>query len=127
MESERQIVTHHDGHGLNESIIITANEAGPGGASHEYKAFTDGGGGYMRSLAYIQFQKGPRNVEGSIPGITTVALLAILIDHLQGFQSGAFPTKEGACAITHLQEAEHWLRARAWDRANRGVLGQNVK
>jgi VCBS repeat-containing protein len=32
----RQITDHHDGHGLNESIGITADDLGPGGASHEY-------------------------------------------------------------------------------------------
>ena len=120
---EREITTHHDGHGLNEKLRIVAGPAGPGGASHEYKVSTDEGGGYMRSIAYVQFQLGPRGVEGSTTGCTTAALIAILLDHLEGFQAGDYRCRENALAITKLEEAVHWIKHRADARAKRGVLG----
>jgi len=114
----REITTHHDGHGLNESILIEAGEPGPGGASHEYQFSIDG-----NNVGYLQFQLGPRNVEGSTPGLTTAAVMAALIDHLNGFQAGDLKNRETALAITKLEEAIHWVRHRADARANRGVLG----
>ena len=42
---------------------------------------------------------------------------------LENFQSGALKCRENALAITHLQEARHWLEHRMHDRDNRGVLG----
>ena len=118
----RKITTHHDGHGLNESIKIEAGEPGPGGSPHSY-VFGIGG----NNVGYLQFQLGPRNVEGSIPGLTTAAVMAALIDHLEGFQSGEFKNRETALAITHLQEAKHWIEHRANERARRGVLGTTAK
>ena len=123
----REITSHHDGHGLNESIKIEADEPGAGGASHEYKFAIDMGGGYMRSLAYIQFQHGPRNVEGSTPGVTTAAIIAALIDHLEGFQSGDLKDRDTAIAITDLENALLRIKKRADDRARRGVLGTYAK
>jgi hypothetical protein len=112
------IVDHHDGHGLNESIEITKDEPGPGGASHHYVFKIDG-----KTVGELQFQRGARNEEGSTPGLTTAAVIAALIDQMRGFQTGAFPSSEGALVITKLEEAAHWLRARADNRARRGVLG----
>jgi len=114
----REIITHHDGHGLNESIKIVADEAGPGGASHSY-IFTSN---YAR-VGSLQFQCGPRNVEGSTPGLTTAAVIAALIDHLEGFQSGEFKDRDTAIAITELENAMLRIKKRADDRAQRGVLG----
>jgi hypothetical protein len=118
----RQITDHHDGHGLNESIAIEANEIGPGGASHHYVLSIAG-----ESVGFIQFQEGPRNVEGSTPGITEAALLAVLIDRLRGFQAGPYACRENAIQLTHLEETLMWTRARADARAKRGVLGTYAK
>lgn len=118
----RDITDHHDGHGLNESILITADDPGPGGASHNYVAAIDG-----VPVATIQFQEGPRNEPGSHPGITEAALLAILIDHLRSFQAGPYACRENAIQITHLEETLHWTKARADARAKRGVLGTAQK
>lgn len=126
----REITTHHDGFGLNEHIQIVANEPGPGGAAHHY--IVSYNTAELPALNYIHlfdvdFQTGPRNVEGSKPGITAVGLLALLRDHLDGFQQGEFRNRETACAITHIDEAMHWLEARAKERAKRGVLGTYQK
>ncbi|MGA9771683.1 MAG: hypothetical protein WBV94_21815 [Blastocatellia bacterium] len=113
-----EVTTHHDGHGLNESIVIVASEPGPGGASHFYDFMIEG-----KRVAMLQFQEGPRNVEGSIPGVTTSAVIAALIDHLSGFQSGGLANAETSKAIKHLEMAMAQMKNRADNRAQRGVLG----
>ena len=119
----RKTTTHHDGHGLNESIKIEADQPGPGGASHVYKASVDTGGGYMLPVAHVVFQKGPRNVEGSTPGVTDIALLAIVEDRLKAFQSGAFACDENQEALEAIRGAMEHMKERANKRAARGVLG----
>lgn len=120
---------HHDGFGLNDRIAITADERDPnaGGASHHYQAEIDVGGGYTRAVLDVQFQHGPRDVEGSKPGATEAVLLAVLIDRLRAFQAGPFACRENAIALTKLEEAHQWIGQRARDRARRGVLRKNVK
>ena len=122
----RTIDTHHDGHGLNESIIIRTDEPDGSGAAHLYEAhIASDADGWQ--IARVQFQKGPRNVEGSTPGMTEAAVLAILIDRLRGFQSGPYSCRENAIQLTKLEEVLHWTKARADERAKRGVLGHNIK
>lgn len=132
----REITTHHDGHGLNERVrVLAVDEPGPGGASHRYEFHRtlsnieadDAAAAIERApvVGFLQFQRGARNEPGSTPGMTTAAVLAALIDHLGAFQSGPYPSRETALVITKLEEALHWLRARADERAARGVLGQN--
>jgi hypothetical protein len=124
----KTITSHRDGYALNESIEITAEgepasgEKGAGGAHHLFVCRIAG-----KEVARIQFQEGPRNEAGSTPGITHAALLAIAADTLIDFQSGPFSSREGALALTHIQEAMHWIRARADDRNARGVLGFTKK
>lgn len=118
----RIVTDHHDGHGLNESIAITADELGPGGASHKYECRIDG-----ELIASVQFQKGPRNEPGSTPGATEAALIAILMDRLQSFQAGPYACRENAITLTHLETALLFAKRRADNRARRGVLGKNEK
>lgn len=120
MGEGRAITDHYDGHGLNESIELIADQPDGSGASHCYGARING-----EVVADIQFQKGPRNVVGSTPGMTEAALLVILIDRLRGFQAGPYACRENAIQLTHLEETLHWTKARA--DARRGVLGQNIK
>lgn len=136
---------HHDGHGLNDALLICCDERDPdaGNASHKYC-------GYLMSAAdvakytlnppdavsgefaeaevlNIDFQHGPRDEESSNPGATDAALIAILLDRYEGFQSGPYRCRENALVITKLEEALHWMQHRANDRARRGVLGKNEK
>lgn len=120
----RTITSHHDGHGLTESISIVADAAGPGGASHNYSIYLNHGKGTPQ---VIQYQKGPRNEPASTPGILDSVLLAIVADRMEAFQAGPFASRENALVLTKVQEALHWLRHRADDRAARSVLGTNQK
>ena len=55
-------------------------------------------------------------------GTTNEEVLNILIDRLTFLQNKT-PCTENDCAITHLQEALHWLEARTKQRLKRGVEG----
>lgn len=122
------LTTHHDGHGLNETIkVIATDELGPGGAHHRYVFTADVGGPSQESAGYLQFQKGPRGEEGSTPGVTEASVLAVLIDRLESFQAGPFACSENEAALGHLRAAMEWVHERAHARARRGVLGTNVK
>lgn len=72
----------------------------------------------------LAFQNGPvkENGEG-VNGITHEVLLAVVIDRLQGFQSGPYKNRENAVALTKLEEALMWLHKRTRDREARGVEG----
>lgn len=78
-------------------------------------------------LAEIHFQDGGRNTEGVKDGVLDQDLLEIVRHRLQNFQQGEFPSREGALAITHIEEALLWLNKRKEDRKYRGVLGKNLK
>lgn len=119
----RELTDHHDGHGLNESLTILTDQPDQSGAAHRYEVVHATRG----IVAGIQFQQGPRNVEGSTPGITEAVLLTVLIDRLRGFQAGPYSCRENAIQLTKLEEVLHWTRARADARAKRGVLGKNTK
>ncbi len=118
----RLLTHHHDGHGLNEKIRIETDAPDASGAAHSYDIQIDG-----TTVGSIQFQKGPRKDPGSTPGVTEAALLAVLIDRLEGFQAGPFSCRENAIQLTKLEEVLHWTRHRADARARRGVLGENTK
>lgn len=115
---------HHDGFGLNDALIVYADErdAFNGMASHEYTILYG-----EKTVAEIQFQHGPRREPGSKFGVTEAALLTVLIDRLEGFQSGPFSCKENELMLTKLKEALFWVRERAENRFRRGVLGKNEK
>lgn len=125
----KTINSHHDGHGLNESIEIRAtDEIGPGGAHHAYSFdLIEDDENLGENLAYIQFRKGPRNEPGSTPGVTTEAILAMLSDHLEEFQAGPFPSPQTAESIAQLKAAKAAQDQRAHERADRGVLRYSIK
>ena len=124
-KTSRAIYHHHDGHGLNEANLITADAQDQSGASHFYQfSMTEAPGGVA---GFIQFQQGPRLVAGSTGGVLDGALLAILIDRFEGFQSGPYACEENAQMLVHLRAALALSKARADARAARGVLGKNEK
>ena len=114
------IQSHFDGHGLNESIVVEAtDDVGPGGAHHRYEFWNDD-----LYVGFLQFQKGPWDEEGSTPGLTEAAVIASIIDRLEDFQKGPFPSDWNDAALSELRIALNATKARADERAKRGVLGQ---
>lgn len=129
-------LTAHKLNGLNDALTIKVlDEPGAGGACHDYAiAFFDEKAGYERSPnsdrhgrnCIISFQNGPIN-EAGVNGISQEALLAICIDRLECFQKGPYACRENAIALTHLQDAMHWLQHRTRERLARGVEGTSAK
>jgi hypothetical protein len=120
---------------LNE---VYAGEKGVGGASHDYMIVKAGKAIYDKEenvlevqpddvIEALHFQEGARKDANSIDGITDQDLLEIVRDRLRGFQSGDMPTRETACALTHIEEALMWLNKRIEDRIERNVLGTYKK
>ncbi len=110
----QEITDHRDGFALNDAIVIKpCDEVGPGGGHHLYVATVDG-----QEVARVQFQP------GSTPGVTHMAMIALLLHPLRAFQAGEFKSRHTALAITALEEALNWMHARARERAQRGVLGK---
>lgn len=126
-------LTSHKVNGLNEAIEILVNdEPGDGGANHSYtmtilypKGFEGPSKAQHVSDCNVEFQNGPIN-EAGINGFSNESLLAIVIDRLQGFQSGQFKCRENAIALTHLEDAMHWLQHRTRQRVARGVEGTHA-
>jgi hypothetical protein len=73
----------------------------------------------------VLFQNGPIADVG-VNGVTHEALLAIVADRLRSFQNGPFKTKANACALSHIEEAQHWLQQRTLERMRRGVEGTHA-
>lgn len=127
-------ITDHKTNAANGELTVTAiDEPGSGGAHHQYR---------ITGFAYpeaptkpvpetwpgemaISFQNGPIK-ESGINGLTQEILLAIVIDRLRCFQSGPYSTKANACALTHCEEALHWLQQRTLERMRRGVEGTHT-
>jgi hypothetical protein len=103
------------GNGLIE--IQVTDEPGHGGACHEYVVQVAG-----QPSTLIYFQNGPINEVG-VNGLTQEVLLAICADRLRSFQAGPYACKANACALTHIEEAMHWLQQRTIERMRRGVEG----
>jgi hypothetical protein len=129
-----RLLTDHivDADAPQNQLRVTANdEPGAGGACHAY-AVTGFSGNLNPSLphgmdglyegALVLFQNGPIKAAG-LNGVTHESLLAIIIDRLRSFQTGPYPTRENALALTNCEIALMWLQKRTRDRISRGVEG----
>jgi hypothetical protein len=116
-------LTNHKLNGLNDALQIEVLDGpGAGGASHEYLITTSPDAKTGARSIQISFQNGPITEKG-VNGISGEALLAIVIDRLQCFQNGEYKCRENAIALTHLEDAMHWLQHRTRQRLARGVEG----
>ena len=77
-------------------------------------------------VSVICFQDGPIKDFG-VNGVQNEDVIVCLIERLKAFQSGNFPCRENAIAITKLEEALMWLTSRTLARIERGVEGKNEK
>lgn len=127
-------ITEHVVNSANDRLTITVvDDPGQGGANHRYEISgfdaesNPSSGGEDHSRLVILFQNGPIGVDGNgVNGITQEALLAIVADRLRSFQKGPYSCKANACALTHIEEAQHWLQQRTLERMRRGVEGTHA-
>jgi hypothetical protein len=124
MDAKRKLQSHKINE-LNESIeIAVMDDPGHGNACHHYKIIVPPE--TPIDNVKILFQNGGI-AEHGVNGISNEALLAIVEDRLLGFQSGPFPSRESAIALTKIQEAMMWLHKRTRDRISRGVEGKHLQ
>jgi len=116
-------IKEHAVNPANDTLkLLVTDEPGQGNACHEYEIRHDNLG-----VVKISFQNGPISVDGNgVNGLTHEVLLAIVADRLRGFQSGPYSCKANACALTHIEEAQHWLQQRTLERMRRGVEGTHA-
>ena len=129
-------LNEHQVNPANDTLKIEViDEPGHGGACHRYDITgfdTETNPSAPRKGVFeppiggtaILFQNGPISVDGNgVNGVTHEALLAIVADRLRSFQKGQYACKANACALTHIEEAMHWLHQRTLERMRRGAEG----
>lgn len=129
----RELTSHKVNPANEELTILVRDEPGSGGANHSYEIvganldanpstpeFIEPGG-----TVQITFQNGPINEVG-VNGVTHEALLAILIDRLEAFQSGPYACAENSAAMSHLFAAQEALHSRTRARMARNVEGTHT-
>ena len=90
-------------------------------------------GGETKSMGIeIRWQNGPvpRDENGhpmqSTNGAFVEGVIQAAIGRLKFYNSGKFSCRENSLAITHLEEALHWLDSRTRDRIERKVEGTHA-
>lgn len=127
----------HEATRFDEPLIITVlDEPGAGGANHLYQiegfnSETNASDPWTERHGKPAFHSTILFQNGTIPetsanGVTHEALLAIVADRLRSFQAGPYACKANACALTHIEEALHWLQHRTLERMRRGVEGTHT-
>jgi hypothetical protein len=113
---------------------IACDEAGHGGACHVYQIIdvshqnAVGAGEGDVVLCDIEFQNGPINADGNgVNGIQHEDLLAIIIDRLEGFQSGPYACHANKQALDFCRCALSALNDRTRERIARNVEGTHAK
>lgn len=127
-------LTEHKVNPANDQLrVYVTDEPGAGGANHRYlvEGFDTSSNPSVSDYeqpwhgCLVLFQNGAINEKG-VNGLTHEVLLAIVADRLRSFQAGPYSCKENACALTHIEEALHWLHSRTLKRMQRGVEGTHT-
>ena len=125
-----RILTSFKVNECNDAVRVEVrDEPGAGGAHHLYNVEWPTPRGPCKGApcnTEIRFQNGPIKENGT-NGLTHEVLLSIIEDRLKSFQAGPYACRENALALTHLQEAMHWLLHRTRERLQRGVEGTMAK
>lgn len=123
LEPANRIATIQTQNKLNEVYAIGERNAMNKGF-HRYMVKRQVGEGFV-TIAVIDFQNGPRDEKGSIPGVLDVDLLEIVRNRLICFQTGPYAMRENMLALTAVESALLWLNKRVEDRAREQKLGTN--
>ena len=103
--------------------VVAVDERGLGNANHNYEVLPSDKNGVV--LGKVVFQNGPIKEKG-VNGVTNEDLIVIVIDRLEGFQSGKYASTDNSNAMRHLLNALSALRKRTNDREARGVEGTSA-
>ena len=130
-------LTGHKVNPANDVLKVKVlDEPGSGGANHLYEisGFDSANNpsdpfkaryGYGADHSTVLFQNGPIGDVG-INGVTHEALLAILIDRMEGFQGGPYASLDNQEALNAMRTAQIALQRRTRARMARGVEGTHV-
>lgn len=116
----REVTIHREMNPKQFCCVLAVGKVNPGGARCTYRISPEGPGINDYELE-ILFQKGHPSEVG-YNGILDSALLAVVIDRLQSFQKGPMASREGALALTKLEEALLWMDRRVAARTAQGVM-----
>ena len=107
--------------------VKVLDERGQGNANHRYQILSiDESPDIPRAMfCEVNFQNGPIKEVG-VNGVHNEDLIAIVIDRLEGFESGKYACSENATAIKSLENALAELRHRTKKREKRGVEGTHT-
>lgn len=127
----RQLNDHVVNFSNDKLRVSVIDEPGFGGANHHYQVCLptwnrDSDGENANGVWDIKFQNGPISAGNGVNGLTHEVLLSIIADRLRNFQKGEYSCKANSCALTHIEEAMHWLQQRTIERMRRGVEGTHA-
>lgn len=102
--------------------VHSTDYIGPGNAHHVYVISRKEDGAQLQG---IEFQNGPIK-EAGVNGVMDENLIAIVIDRLEGFQSGPYACQENADAKACLEAGLQHLQLRTARREARDVEGTHI-
>lgn len=106
--------------------VYSMDEKGAGNANHIYSIVSVEDLNVMpRVLGEVRFQNGPI-AESGVNGVMNEDHIAIVIDRMDGFQSGKYACDSNEEARTHLKAALAALNSRTKAREDRGVEGTSA-
>lgn len=113
----------------SSEVSVTTKVDKDYGGAHEYTfknslGHVDGKAVYEDTYQTIHFVK--KEESGMVSGVQSEQLLIALIDRHKKLNA-KFPSREGALAITKMEESLMWLERRVKERVERGVMGQLKK
>jgi len=120
-------LTGHKVNPANDVLrVLVLDEPGSGGANHHYEIQIPAREANCTADTYpIRFQNGPI-AEAGVNGLTHEALLAILIDRMEGFQQGPYASDDNEEALQSMRKAQTALQRRTKARMARGVEGTHT-
>lgn len=104
------------------TILTPRTGARPGAVSSRYEFYARDD--MTAPVETLHFQSRP--FRDGANGVTIEALLGVILDRLQHYQSGPMACEENQHAITKLEEALMWMRLRTDRRVIRGTYGRHT-
>jgi hypothetical protein len=127
LASHQTSPTLHNPNDLNSQIVVTAeDEPGSGGAHHKYRLALPGNNAQPAPECVIVFHHivPGQPVPEEPTGFSNEALLAVLIDRMEGFQGGQYACEENRLVLEHLRLAMKGMHVRTRRRQQQGVEGK---